>query len=422
DLGTAAPRNAGNYTLVITGSDDAYAGSLTLPFSIDKRPLTVTAVDKFVVFGAAPEFTFTSNGLVTNETLTGVTYTCAYDKDKLDPGIARTAIIPRGGTVSRGNDNYAITYVPGTLTINPDNNALTAAIKAAEALKSGVEISDKTPDEETYGKRFVTSEVMKSLENAIAVAKQVVGIALAPQEIADAMTALTSATDAFKSAIQTGTYGSDSVTRYAITATAGEGGSISPEGTVRIQRGKDKAFTITPNEGYVIADVLVDGTSVGTVSTYTFSKVTKAHTISATFRLWTNPYSDVKKQDWFYEAVQSVTQRGLMTGVSENHFNPYGTATRGTIITVLYRQAGSPSVETKETKWYSSAQAWGIKTGISDGANMDRSITRQELVTMLHRYAKQMKMDVSVGEDTNILSYNDAFELPPWSIPAFQWA
>ncbi|MEG1579279.1 MAG: MBG domain-containing protein, partial [Oscillospiraceae bacterium] len=104
----AAPCNAGDYTLVINGSNDNFVGSLTLPFTIEKKPLTVTAGNAAVVSGAAPEFTFTSAGLVTGETLIGVGYDCTYDKAHPDPGMARTAIIPHGGTVSSGNDNYAI--------------------------------------------------------------------------------------------------------------------------------------------------------------------------------------------------------------------------------------------------------------------------------------------------------------------------
>jgi hypothetical protein len=71
---------------------------------------------------------------------------------------------------------------------------------------------------------------------------------------------------------------------YTITATAGTGGSISPSGTVTVPHGGSQAFTITPNAGYVIADVLVDGSSVGAVSSYTFTNVTSNHTIHATFR------------------------------------------------------------------------------------------------------------------------------------------
>jgi len=70
---------------------------------------------------------------------------------------------------------------------------------------------------------------------------------------------------------------------YAITATAGTGGSISPNGSTSVSSGSSQTYTITANSGYKIADVKVDGLSVGAVSTYTFSSVTSAHTISITF-------------------------------------------------------------------------------------------------------------------------------------------
>ena len=73
----------------------------------------------------------------------------------------------------------------------------------------------------------------------------------------------------------------------AITATAGTGGSISPSGSVSVAQGGNQSFTIAANAGYHIADVRVDGTSVGAVSTYAFSNVTADHTISATFALTT---------------------------------------------------------------------------------------------------------------------------------------
>ncbi len=76
-----------------------------------------------------------------------------------------------------------------------------------------------------------------------------------------------------------------SLVEYVITATAGTGGSISSSGDVSVTHGNDKTFTITPETGYEISDVLVDGTSVGAVSNYTFTDVIENHTISATFAL-----------------------------------------------------------------------------------------------------------------------------------------
>ena len=72
-------------------------------------------------------------------------------------------------------------------------------------------------------------------------------------------------------------------TTYTIAATAGTGGSISPSGSTSVTEGSSKTYTITANTGYKVADVKVDGSSIGASSTYTFSNVTSGHTISATF-------------------------------------------------------------------------------------------------------------------------------------------
>jgi len=72
---------------------------------------------------------------------------------------------------------------------------------------------------------------------------------------------------------------------YTITATAGANGTIDPSGKVKVKKGSDKTFTIVPDDNYHIADVLVDGSSVGTVGTYDFTDVTKNHTIKATFAI-----------------------------------------------------------------------------------------------------------------------------------------
>jgi hypothetical protein len=75
----------------------------------------------------------------------------------------------------------------------------------------------------------------------------------------------------------------DVIVEHRITANAGANGQISPTGTVIVNDGNNQAFTITPNTGYHVADVLVDGTSVGAVTTYTFTDVVADHTIAASF-------------------------------------------------------------------------------------------------------------------------------------------
>ncbi|MCR5824924.1 MAG: tyrosine-protein phosphatase [Oscillospiraceae bacterium] len=136
---------------------------------------------------------------------------------------------------------------------------------------------------------------------------------------------------------------------------------------------------------------------------------------------------------WYDAAQQYVTQRSIMTGTDKG-FEPLGTTTRAMVFRTLYNMEGKPAVDAAATftdvakdAWYADTAAWAEQTGLSNGDNGkfagDRAVTRAELVTILHRYAKDVKqMDVSVGEDTNILSYSDAFDLPEWSISAFQWA
>ena len=107
--------------------------------------------------------------------------------------------------------------------------------------------------------------------------------------------------------------GGSSYTYYTITASADKGGSISPNGSVSVREDTDKTFTITPNSGYVVSDVLVDGKSVGAVKSYTFKDISEKHTIKATFALageHTNPqtgvdfdFTDVSETDWFYDDV-----------------------------------------------------------------------------------------------------------------------
>ena len=73
--------------------------------------------------------------------------------------------------------------------------------------------------------------------------------------------------------------------QYTITASAGTGGVIAPSRTVTVNSGASQTFTITPNAGYQVTDVLIDGSSVGPVLSYTFTNVTANHTISASFFL-----------------------------------------------------------------------------------------------------------------------------------------
>ncbi len=144
------------------------------------------------------------------------------------------------------------------------------------------------------------------------------------------------------------------------------------------------------------------------------------------------PFTDVPADAWYLDAVRYVYANGLMIGTSATTFEPDTTITRGMIVTILHRLEGTPKAEgmtfsdVEEGKWYSDGVAWasanGIVNGFPEGTFEPKTpITREQLATILYRYAQFKGMDVSVGEDTNILSYDDAFEIDEWSMPAMQW-
>ena len=146
------------------------------------------------------------------------------------------------------------------------------------------------------------------------------------------------------------------------------------------------------------------------------------------------PFNDVPESYWAYDAIQYVYGEGLMAGTSGSTFNPEGTTTRGQIVTILWRLSGSPVVnylmdfsDVDPAAYYAEAIRWATSEGIVGGYGggvfgPDDPITREQLAVMLHRYAQHEGYDVSIGEDTNILSYADAFTVSEYAVSALQWA
>ena len=235
--------------------------------------------------------------------------------------------------------------------------------------------------------------------------------------------------------------GGSSVTRYEIKVQETEGGKITP-GTSKIKRGEDLKLKIEAEEGYEIEDVLVDGKSVGITSSYTFEDIKEKHTIEAKFKKisenleetkWENPFKDVNETDWFYESIKYANENKLFNGVTEDKFSPNTSMTRGMVATVLWRLENEPVVnylmlfeDIEKESYYEEAIRWATSEKIVNGYSdisfkPNENISREQLVTILHRYAKYKNMDVSVGENTNILSYDDFNELSEYAISAMQW-
>lgn len=128
-------------------------------------------------------------------------------------------------------------------------------------------------------------------------------------------------------------------------------------------------------------------------------------------------FTDVPAGSWYEEAVNYVHEKGLMNGTSSNAFSPNANTTRGMIVTILARVEG---VNTNGTPWYAAGQKWAMDNGISDGTNMPGVITREQLATILYRYAKQKGYDVS--KSAALTGFSDADKVRGYAAEAMQWA
>ena len=145
-------------------------------------------------------------------------------------------------------------------------------------------------------------------------------------------------------------------------------------------------------------------------------------------------FLDVSRTDWFYYDVRYVCENGLMNGTSRNRFSPYGTATRGMLVTILYRMENEPRCfgsaafsDVKPGAYYEKAVVWAsqnnIISGYTDGTfRPDAPVTREQLASILYRYTLYRGQDVSAGETTSLTGYGDAQAVSSYALPAMRWA
>lgn len=195
-------------------------------------------------------------------------------------------------------------------------------------------------------------------------------------------------------------------TYHTIKASSDSNGSISPSERVSVRHGRDQSFTITPDKGYEIAKVLVDGKSVGAVESYTFKNVTKNHTIEAIFmkindnKSMPDTFMDVPKGSYYEKAVDWAVKNGITAGTGDNYFMPDGICTRAQAVTFLWRVAGSPTPKTEvmpfedvpEGSYYYEAVLWAAENEITVGTSAttfspELTCSRAHIVSFLWRAA-----------------------------------
>ena len=143
-------------------------------------------------------------------------------------------------------------------------------------------------------------------------------------------------------------------------------------------------------------------------------------------------FTDVKESDWFYKGVAYVVDKGIMSGVSENQFDPSGKLTRAMLVQMLYNMESRPACDAENAfmdvpvgQWYTDAVIWAndakIVSGMGEGLfapNME--ITREQMVAMLYNYAKYRGYDVTASADLS--AFADTASVSAWAQPAMQWA
>ncbi len=184
--------------------------------------------------------------------------------------------------------------------------------------------------------------------------------------------------------------------------------------------GSTITITATPDSGYSVASVTVTGPDgrVDVVrvnaTTYTFKMPAGDVTVRVTFTdSDALPFTDVSAGQWFYDAVAYVYTNGMMEGDSATTFNPDGTMTRAMFWAVLGRIDGATITG---TNWADQARDWAMAEGVSDGTDPNGLVTREQMVTMLWRYAGEPESTASLS------AYTDADSVSDWAETAMRWA
>ena len=259
---------------------------------------------------------------------------------------------------------------------------------------------------------------------------------------------------------------------YTVSTTSSRNGTLTVNPTSAAQ-GDTVTLTATPNSGYRLASLTVTDEAGNPVSltstgngTYTFTMPASAVTASAAFTAIpqqpedpdtpeqpeqpedpdtpeqpedpdtpeqpAEPFTDVDETNWFYDEVVYVYANGLMDGVGGNRFAPDTSTNRAMLATILYRLAGEPEVsgdlpftDVETGTWYTDAVLWASQNGIVNGVDEGifapmNTLTREQLVTMLYRYAEAEGYDVSAAADLS--GYPDAGKVLSYAQKAMSWA
>lgn len=231
----------------------------------------------------------------------------------------------------------------------------------------------------------------------------------------------------------------EAVSEHIVYVDRAANGSLKAD-TTWAADGQIVYVTATPDTGYVLSSLFVK-TAKGDqlkvyeakkTGTYYFYMPDQYVTVSAYFAPAASalPFNDVAYTSWYYDAVKFVYDKGIMDGVSYYRFAPDATITRGMVVTMLWRMAGEPYeaaagfTDVAAGRYYTTAVAWAARNGIVEGMTSttfapDQAITREQLASILYRYAKWLGFS---GYGSDISGYTDAGKVSSYAYDAMSWA
>lgn len=265
------------------------------------------------------------------------------------------------------------------------------------------------------------------------------------------------------SSSSSGSSSGSSTTTYTNSITTSEHGTVTLNPTAP-EYGDSVTLTIAPNSGYEVGGVSVQRSSNGSDVTVTkqsdgtyrfiqpygrvhveveFVKIGSSSNTEPSTPEVTPPdvsttpsttprFSDTSSSDWFYDAVEFVSEKGLMNGTGEGKFSPYDSTTRGMVVTVLHSLAGYPEPsaqlrfhDVEDGEWFANAVTWANENKIANGVGEDAfqpngNMTREQLVVMLYGYEKQFGAGEYEGE--RYLAFHDNDSISQWAEEAVAWS
>lgn len=233
--------------------------------------------------------------------------------------------------------------------------------------------------------------------------------------------------------------GSSGSSRYAIRVTDAEHGSITVKPS-RAERGDTVTITVRPDAGFRLSQLTAAASGRQLElkdkgnGTYTFTMPGSSVEVRGTFAALDPadlPFTDVAEGIWYEDAVRYVYENKLMAGTGSDTFGPDLATSRGMIVTILYRMAGSPAVgacgftDVAAGQYYTSAIAWAAEKGVVSGYGgglfgPDDPITREQMTLILQGYARLSGKDVSARADLS--AYTDAGEISGYAQESMSWA